>query len=66
MMNQQLTEQDIELLIELLDDESIRLLRETRHTDARAMRAEMHARLTAVDRLLEQFRAVQTGHHAVS
>jgi hypothetical protein len=54
-----LNEGDVELLAELLEDESMRLLRETRHTDARAMRAELQMRLRAVDRLLGHLRASQ-------
>jgi hypothetical protein len=54
-----LSEGDIDLLTELLEDESMRLLRETRHTDARAMRAQLQARLDASDRLLARLRVVQ-------
>ena len=54
-----LSEGDVELLSELLEDESMRLLRETRHTDARALRAELQARLNDVDRLLSRLRAMQ-------
>ena len=53
-----LSEGDVELLSELLEDESMRLLRETRHTDARAMRAQLQARLNDVDRLLARLRAM--------
>lgn len=54
-----LSEGDVELLSELLEDESMRLLRETRHTDARAMRGQLQARLNDVDHLLSRLRAVE-------
>ena len=56
-----LSEGDVDLLTELLEDESMRLLRETRHTDARAMRAQLQARLAATDRLLARLRVAQAG-----
>jgi hypothetical protein len=61
MIDPLLTDHETDLVIELLEAESTKLMRETRHTDSRQMREEMQERLRTCDRLVERFRQVKAG-----
>jgi hypothetical protein len=50
MISHLLTDQETDLVIELLETESTKLMRETRHTDSRQMREEMQERLRPLPR----------------
>jgi hypothetical protein len=52
--------EDRTLLLELLELERQRLLIETRHTDARQYREQLHRRLDHVERLAEEMRPIVT------
>ncbi|MCC7153155.1 MAG: hypothetical protein IT161_01190 [Bryobacterales bacterium] len=49
----QLTGEEIELIIELVDREGKQLLIETRHTDSRQLRSELNKRLSLVQNILD-------------
>ena len=51
-----LTNQEMELMIEVLDAEHKRLLPEIHHTDARSMRKELVERTRAIERIVERFK----------
>jgi len=61
MLNHLLTEKELALVVELLQNESEKLMRETRHTDVRAAREELRERLRMVDRLVERFNEIKAG-----
>ncbi len=61
MLNRVLTDKELDFIIELLVAESDKLMRETRHTDAREVREEMRERLRTTDRLVERFREIKAG-----
>lgn len=48
-----LSEEEIDLIAELVDRERKQLLVETRHTDSRHLRTELQKRLTLVQEILE-------------
>jgi len=64
MINHLLTDKELELLTELLENESKKLMRETRHIDARSVRKEVRQRLRTIDRLVERFQEVKAGDYA--
>ena len=61
MINHLLTDKVLELVTELLKNESEKLMRETRHIDARSAREELRERLRTVDRLIERFSEIKAG-----
>ena len=61
MLSHVLTDNECDLVIELLTAESEKIMRETRHTDARQMREELRERLRTCDRLTERFREIKAG-----
>ena len=61
MLSHVLTDKECDFVIEVLTAESEKLMRETRHTDARKMREDLHERLRTSDRLIERFREIKAG-----
>ncbi len=61
MLNHLLTDKEVDFVIELLTAESEKIMRETRHTDARQMREDMRDRMRTADRLVERFREIKAG-----
>ena len=61
MLGQLLTDQELDLLIELLENDSQRLSVTIRRTDAHKMHDELRNRQRTIDRLIEQFREVRAG-----
>lgn len=49
-----LTDEELDLLVEMLNEELPALHHEIHHTDARAMRDELNARLRVITRLTER------------
>ena len=52
-----LTEEELQILTELLESERARLMVEIRHTDHRAYRDELRRKLAIVERLLSECQA---------
>ena len=52
------TEEELQILTELLESERVRLLVEIRHTDHRAFREELRHREQIVEQLAERGRSV--------
>jgi hypothetical protein len=64
MIDHVLTDKELQLVLELLENERKQLLPETRHTDTRSMREALKARLQALDRLIERFHEIQAGNYS--
>lgn len=56
MITETFTDQETAFLLELLEAESLKLMRETRHTDARDLRHDMRERMRMADRLTDRVR----------
>ena len=65
MLANLLTDKETDLLIEVLQAESQRLMIEARRTDAMAMRKAIRERLRTVDRIVERFAEVRAGTYKV-
>jgi len=61
MIGHVLTDKETELLLEVLGEESRRLMVEARRTDAAAMHSSLRERLRAVDRLVERLQELREG-----
>jgi hypothetical protein len=61
MLQHILTDKECDFLIELLAAESVKLMRETRHTDTQLMRHDLQERIRTADRLAERFREFKGG-----
>jgi len=61
MLDHLLTDQELDLVIELLSDESKRLAVDTRHSESNDMTRDLRARLRTVDRLIERFNEFKIG-----
>jgi hypothetical protein len=55
MIDNLITNQELELLLEIVESERRRLLPEIRHTDTRLMRTDLQLRLRTIERLIERF-----------
>jgi hypothetical protein len=64
----QLNVSDVELsvLLEMLDQQKSQLLVETRHTDTRSFRVDLQQRLAVVDSLLERAKALKKDAQSLS
>lgn len=65
MIDHLLTDKELDLVLELLEAESRRLLTTTRHTDTRSMRQSIQKRERTVDRLIERFHEIKVGDYNV-
>lgn len=64
MVSHLLTDKELELVIEVLEQESQKLSTETRRTDARTLRKEIRERERTVDRIVERLREVKAGDYS--
>ena len=63
MIDHLLTDEELELLIEVLDAEHKRLLPEVRHTDSRVLRRQLVGRARALERIIERLKTREIAAH---
>jgi len=61
MLSHVLTAKELDFVIELLEAESSKIIRSTRHDDALSLREDARERIRTCDRLAERFREFKEG-----
>jgi hypothetical protein len=64
MIGHLLTDKELALLIEILENESKELSVESRHSATQEMKKDVRERLRTVDRIIERLREVKVGDYA--
>jgi hypothetical protein len=63
MIDQLMTDKEVELLLQVLTAEHNRILPEIHHTDSRMMRRDLVERARILERLIERFRQAEASAH---